>query len=52
MKKNRLGIVEYVLMGIGLIGFAIALPILVPIELWMRYKENKKQKKRILNADR
>mgnify|MGYP001348171513 CR=1 FL=1 len=52
MKKNRLGIVEYVLMGIGLIVFAIALPILVPVELWLRHKENKEMKKRNLNADR
>ena len=48
MKKNKPGFLQYVLMGFGLVGFIIVLPILVPIELWMRYKENKEQKKRML----
>ena len=48
MKSRKVGLIEYVLMGIGLAAFALLLPILIPIELWLRYKENKEQKKRML----
>lgn len=46
-KKNKPGFLQYVLMGLGLIGFIIVLPILVPIELWMRYRENREVKRRM-----
>ena len=54
MKKLRVGLVEYTLMAVGLLGFILLLPILVPIELWLRHKENTEQKKRMIkkNSDR
>ncbi len=50
MKRRKIGLIECVLMGVGLVGFALLLPILIPIELWMRYRENRELKRR-MNKD-
>ena len=53
MKKSSLGLVEYIMFGIMAVLFVLSLPFLIPAEIWMRYRENREQKERMVDcADR
>ncbi len=45
MKKNKLGLPEYIVFGFMAVLFVMSLPLLIPVELWMRYRERRAQKK-------